>query len=66
MRRPFAVLRPEIDNFHMRDAEPPADFDDPPSFLMTLRELNGKPLDDGQRQTGRRAAEDGQLGSGGQ
>ena len=25
--RPFAVVRPEIDNFHMRNAEPPADFD---------------------------------------
>ena len=64
MRRPFAVVRPEIENFEMRDAEPPPDFVDPPSFLMTLVQLNGKPLDASQRQADCRAAGNGQLGSG--
>jgi len=45
VRRPFAVLRPEIDNYRMRDAEPPPEFTDIPSFLLSLRELDGKPLD---------------------
>lgn len=35
-RRPLAVLRPEIENFRMRGATPPANFADPPSFLLTL------------------------------
>jgi len=35
-RRPLAVLRPELENFRMRGAAPPANFADPPSFLMTL------------------------------
>jgi YidC/Oxa1 family membrane protein insertase len=43
--RPFAVVRPEVDNFHMRDAEVPPDFVDPPSYLTTLVSLNGQPLD---------------------
>ncbi len=46
VRRPFAVLRPEIDNYRMRGAEPPAGFTDIPSFLLSLNELNGKPLDE--------------------
>lgn len=44
MRRPFAVVRPEIENYRMRDVETPKDFVDRPSFLLTLAELNGKPL----------------------
>ena len=42
--RPFAVVRPEIENYWMRDEKPPADFEDPPSFLVTLAQFNGKPL----------------------
>jgi YidC/Oxa1 family membrane protein insertase len=43
-RRPFAVVRPEIENFEMREVEPPADFVDRPSMLLTLPTLNGQPL----------------------
>jgi YidC/Oxa1 family membrane protein insertase len=46
IRRPFAVLRPERENYIMRDAVLPANFVDPPSFLMTLAQANGKPLDE--------------------
>ena len=51
MRRPFAVVRPEIENYRMREAEPPKDFVERPSFLLTLSEFNGKPLseDDAKR-----------------
>ncbi|HEX5471852.1 MAG TPA: YidC/Oxa1 family insertase periplasmic-domain containing protein [Lacipirellulaceae bacterium] len=54
MRRPFAVVRPEIDNYRMREVDPPADFVDRPSFLLTLSELNGKPLgkNDAKRMAG--------------
>jgi len=45
IRRPFAVVRPEIDNYRMRDMPAPADFVDRPSFLLTLSSLNGKDLD---------------------
>jgi YidC/Oxa1 family membrane protein insertase len=45
IRRPFAVVRPEIDNYRMRDVPVPADFADRPSFLLTLSSLNGKDLD---------------------
>ncbi|HVT28152.1 MAG TPA: YidC/Oxa1 family insertase periplasmic-domain containing protein, partial [Lacipirellulaceae bacterium] len=44
MRRPYAVVRPEIDNYRMREVEPPADFVDRPSFLLTLSNVNGEPL----------------------
>lgn len=44
MRRPFALVRPEIENYRMREVEPPAGFVDRPSFLVTLSELNGKAL----------------------
>jgi YidC/Oxa1 family membrane protein insertase len=44
-RRPFAVLRPEIENFQMRGDEPPAGFTDRPSFLLTLAALGGKRLE---------------------
>jgi YidC/Oxa1 family membrane protein insertase len=49
MRRPFAVLRPERENFNMRDATAPANFIDPPSFLMSLALVNGKPLNEADR-----------------
>ena len=42
--RPFAVVRPEIENYLMRDELPPPDFEDPPSFLLTLVQVNGQPL----------------------
>jgi YidC/Oxa1 family membrane protein insertase len=43
--RPFAVLRPEIENYRMRGAEPPPNFEDPASFLVTLSAVNGKVLE---------------------
>ncbi len=43
-RRPLAVLRPEIENYELRDVPPPPDFVDRPSLLMTLPQLNGNPL----------------------
>jgi len=43
-RRPLALLRPEIENYEMRKVDPPADFVDRPSMLMTLPQLGGKPL----------------------
>lgn len=43
-RRPFAVVRPEIENYRMRGDEPPADFVARPSFLMTLPQLGDTPL----------------------
>jgi YidC/Oxa1 family membrane protein insertase len=48
--RPFAVLRPEIENYRMRDAEPPPDFHDPASFLLNLISLNGKQLERAELQ----------------
>jgi len=44
VRRPLAVLRPEIENYEMRDAEPPPGFVDPPSLLVTMASINGKTL----------------------
>jgi YidC/Oxa1 family membrane protein insertase len=41
-RRPFAVVRPEIENFRMRDEEPPPDFVDRPSFLLMLAGVGDK------------------------
>jgi YidC/Oxa1 family membrane protein insertase len=43
-RWPLAVLRPEIENYEMREVAPSEDFVDPPSMLLTLTTLNGKPL----------------------
>jgi YidC/Oxa1 family membrane protein insertase len=43
-RRPLAVLRPEIENYALRDATVPADFVDRPSFLLTLASLDNHPL----------------------
>jgi YidC/Oxa1 family membrane protein insertase len=45
-RRPLAVIRPEIENVEMRGAEPPEGYTSPPSFLMTLSSLAGKPVVD--------------------
>ena len=44
-RRPFEVIRPEIENIRMRNATPPAGFVDRPSFLVTLATLGGKAVD---------------------
>lgn len=44
VRRPFAVVRPEADNFHLRGAALPANFVDRPSFLLTLASVNGANL----------------------
>jgi YidC/Oxa1 family membrane protein insertase len=46
VRRPLSVLRPEFENYQMRDEEPPAGFVDRPSFLMTLVQRDGKPLEE--------------------
>jgi YidC/Oxa1 family membrane protein insertase len=54
MRRPFAVLRPEAQNYEMRKADLPPNFVDPPSFLMTLSQQNGKPLSE---ESAKRVAE---------
>ena len=44
-RRPLEVMRPEIENIEMRKGTPPPGFIDPPSFLLTLARLEGKPLE---------------------
>ena len=41
-RRPFAVVRPEIENFQMRGNETPPEFVDRPSFLLMLSGLGDK------------------------
>jgi YidC/Oxa1 family membrane protein insertase len=46
VRRPLAVIRPEIENILMRGQQPPADFTNQPSFLVTLSSLAGQPLED--------------------
>jgi YidC/Oxa1 family membrane protein insertase len=43
-RRPFEVIRPEVENIRMRNAAPPAGFVDRASFLLSLASLGGKPL----------------------
>jgi YidC/Oxa1 family membrane protein insertase len=40
--RPLQVIRPEIENLEIRNAKPPADFVDPPSFLVGLSRLGDK------------------------
>ena len=54
VRRPFAVLRPESDNYAMRGAAEPAGFVDPPSFLVTLATLDNAPInaEDSKRLAG--------------
>lgn len=54
IRKPFAVVRPEMENFQMREVIPPQGFVEKPSFLLTLSELDGKPLsdDDSKRLSG--------------
>ncbi len=44
VRKPLAVLRPELENYTMRDVPVPADFLDRPSFLMALAALDGNSL----------------------
>lgn len=50
-RKPLAVLRPELENYVMRNAPIPADFVDRPSFLVTLATLDNNALskDDAKR-----------------
>jgi YidC/Oxa1 family membrane protein insertase len=43
-RRPLEVMRPEIDNIHMRKGTVPEGFVDPPSFLSSMTTLGGVPL----------------------
>jgi YidC/Oxa1 family membrane protein insertase len=42
--RPLEVIRPEIENYQIRNAKPPADFVDRPSFLVSLARLGDKAL----------------------
>lgn len=46
VRRPLAVIRPEIENIEMRGGEVPEGFTSRPSFLVTLSSLADKPLVD--------------------
>lgn len=39
-RRPLEVMRPEIENLRMRGAKIPDDFEDPPSFRLTLQQID--------------------------
>jgi len=41
-RRPLEVIRPEAENVLLRDDELPPGFVDPPSFLMTLAEVDDR------------------------
>jgi YidC/Oxa1 family membrane protein insertase len=43
-RRPFNVIRPEIENIRLRNAEPPAGFVDRPSFLVGMASIGGKAI----------------------
>lgn len=43
-RRPLELIRPEAENVALRTGKIPADFDSPPSFLLTLSELDDKKL----------------------
>ncbi|MCA9248353.1 MAG: YidC/Oxa1 family insertase periplasmic-domain containing protein [Planctomycetales bacterium] len=45
IRRPLEVMRPEIENLQARDEEPPEDFTDPPSLLLTLGQLGDRTID---------------------
>jgi len=43
-RRPLELIRPEAENVALRTGKVPDDFKSPPSFLMTLAELDDKKL----------------------
>jgi YidC/Oxa1 family membrane protein insertase len=58
-RRPMDVLRPEIENIHMRGGTIPEGFIDPPSFLVSLFSVDGKPLAAGPAEAVRAWLEDG-------
>jgi YidC/Oxa1 family membrane protein insertase len=48
-RRPLELVRPESENVALRTGKPaPADFQSPPSFLLTLAELDGQKLVEGK------------------
>ena len=44
VRKPFAVLRPEVENYTMRGVPVPADLVDQPSFVTTVTSLDNNPL----------------------
>jgi YidC/Oxa1 family membrane protein insertase len=43
-RRPLELVRPEAENVALRTGKTPVDFKSPPSFLLTLSELDDKKL----------------------
>lgn len=43
-RRPLELIRPEAENVALRNGKVPDDFQSPPSFLLTLAELDEKKL----------------------
>ena len=49
-RLPLAVMRPEIENLRIRDVEVPPGFEDPPSLLLTLGELNDQEREKEQQE----------------
>jgi YidC/Oxa1 family membrane protein insertase len=49
-RRPLEVIRPESENYLVRDKALPADFAEPPSFELTLESVGQRKIDDA-RQT---------------
>jgi len=51
VRRPLEVMRPEIENIHMRNGTVPEGFVDPPSFLVSMSTLQGVAL--GKREVQR-------------
>lgn len=48
-RRPLEVIRPEIENLRLRNADVPVDFEGPPSFLTSLQSLDGRRFEDEDR-----------------
>ncbi len=61
IRRPFAVVRPEIENYEMRDEVPPAGFVDPPSFLLTIASQGNTALAGGEIQRLKGLMDDGKT-----
>ncbi|HYO24678.1 MAG TPA: YidC/Oxa1 family insertase periplasmic-domain containing protein [Lacipirellulaceae bacterium] len=43
-RRPLEVIRPESENVLLRGAALPADFEEPPSFLLTLQQIGERTI----------------------
>jgi YidC/Oxa1 family membrane protein insertase len=59
IRRPFAVVRPEVDNYRMRGVEPPAGFVERPSLLMSLPLVNNQALNTADAKRMAELLEDG-------